>query len=262
MVQFAALNCESLEHGSISFLRSDSGVDCNSRTFKRFTVVNLCFVCCYQSIPLLWLVLLWRQRHKLNPDQARRTNFRKEDAYHRDDDSCEDDGDDCDDKSLNCDDPGVELGAKAEQNTIVRNAIVRSSPQGIAVGSNDGVKYGKTSKRSGGFGFGDRSTSAAVLSTSDPSGGGNGSFVLGDLSEEGPFDAPRRDPRDQANDPAIAYLRFLWIDYRPSRFAFEVLVIYYRVLLVSVLPLLGRAGDQRAGVGCFITSKFSKYRFS
>ena len=119
------------------------------------------------------------------------------------------------------------------------------------------------SKRSGGFGFGDRSTSAAVLSTSDPSGGGNGSFVLGDLSEEGqPFDAPRRDPRDQANDPAIAYLRFLWIDYRPSMFAFEVLVIYCRVLLVSVLPLLGRAGDQRAGVGCFITSKLSKYRFT
>jgi hypothetical protein len=68
MIQFQGLDCKTLQNpDSLSFLRADSSVDCASLSYFRFRAVNLIFVAVYQSIPLLWFVLLFMQRRKLNP---------------------------------------------------------------------------------------------------------------------------------------------------------------------------------------------------
>ena len=52
-------------------------------------------------------------------------------------------------------------------------------------------------------------------------------------------------------DTAIAHLSFLWGDYEPSQWYFEVVEMYRRILFIGVLPLLGD-GALRASLGCFL----------
>ena len=67
MVQFQALDCQTLSEVGASFLRIDSNIDCDERAYKEFRVAVGLFVALYQAIPPLWLVLLYRKRHELNP---------------------------------------------------------------------------------------------------------------------------------------------------------------------------------------------------
>ena len=71
----------------------------------------------------------------------------------------------------------------------------------------------------------------------------------------------RRDlnPRGQSTDsalllrtkiPALQSLKFLFHDYLPSMYAYEVLIMYLRIFFIGVLPLLGE-GLTRAFIGIF-----------
>lgn len=64
--QFRALDCVVLEDGS-SYLRDDTGIDCLSDGYRRFSLINGCLIAIYQSIPLAYIFLLCRVRHKLSP---------------------------------------------------------------------------------------------------------------------------------------------------------------------------------------------------
>ena len=67
MVQFQALNCYKLEHNGESYLRADSGISCDAPSYKAFQGVTSIMIIIYQSIPIVWFVLLWRIRRRLNP---------------------------------------------------------------------------------------------------------------------------------------------------------------------------------------------------
>mmetsp|Transcript_46260 Transcript_46260/g.59463 ORF Transcript_46260/g.59463 Transcript_46260/m.59463 type:complete len:919 (+) Transcript_46260:649-3405(+) len=80
-IQFRALLCMKLEDGS-SYLRADTGVNCNSDSYHFFTMVNGCLIAFYQCIPLFYIALLYRVREKLNPhhqSQHRSLAFRRRD---------------------------------------------------------------------------------------------------------------------------------------------------------------------------------------
>ena len=66
-LQFRAMDCQTMPHDGSSFLRVDSAIDCNTPSYKFFSTVVALGIVLYQSIPLCWLVLLWRVRHDLNP---------------------------------------------------------------------------------------------------------------------------------------------------------------------------------------------------
>lgn len=48
-------------------MKEDSAISCASSEYKTFRAVVILFTVFYQSIPLLWFVLLYRFRHELNP---------------------------------------------------------------------------------------------------------------------------------------------------------------------------------------------------
>ena len=65
MAQFAALSCVQLEDGS-SYLRNDTSVDCQSADYRTFVALDGCLIALYQSVPLVWFVLLWRKKDRIN----------------------------------------------------------------------------------------------------------------------------------------------------------------------------------------------------
>ena len=65
-IQFKALSCTTLENGD-SYLRADTSVDCNSPGYAFFRKWVVFFIVCYQALPLLYIVLLYRVRDKLEP---------------------------------------------------------------------------------------------------------------------------------------------------------------------------------------------------
>jgi hypothetical protein len=66
-LQFKALRCETLDHDGSSFLKEDSAVSCLSASYAHFRAIVILGIVVYQSIPLLWFVLLWHVRRDLNP---------------------------------------------------------------------------------------------------------------------------------------------------------------------------------------------------
>jgi len=64
--QFRALNCQELADGQ-SYLRADTGINCNADSYKQFVVYDACLIFVFQCLPLLYVALLFRVRHKLNP---------------------------------------------------------------------------------------------------------------------------------------------------------------------------------------------------
>ena len=141
MIQFQALDCDELAHNGESFLRTDSSINCNSAAYSYFKVADCLFIVVYQAIPVLWFVLLWRERRKLNPIVKNRS------------------------------------GNEEEQLRV-------------------------------------------ILETRE-------------------------------NDKTLGALRFLWSDYRPVSYYFEVVDMQRRILFIAVLPLAG-SGAFRASVGCFL----------
>jgi hypothetical protein len=84
--QFQALNCFTLEHDEEnSFLRQDSSIVCNDSEHEDFTVINAILILLYMLIPLSWIVLLRRVRHRLVPkgveDEAIVVEMRDKDAH-------------------------------------------------------------------------------------------------------------------------------------------------------------------------------------
>jgi len=77
MVQFKSLRCTDYsniirsgasEHSGV-FLNSDSSVDCQSKEHHNFILVITPLIVIYQAIPVLYYILLYRVRHKLNPKE-------------------------------------------------------------------------------------------------------------------------------------------------------------------------------------------------
>ena len=80
--QFQALNCLKLNG---SWLRQDTSVDCEGSEHEAFSIISSIMIMLYMLIPLSWVVLLWRMRHRLVPkgveDEAIVVEMRDKDAH-------------------------------------------------------------------------------------------------------------------------------------------------------------------------------------
>lgn len=54
-------------------------------------------------------------------------------------------------------------------------------------------------------------------------------------------------------DPSLKHLAFLWQDYKPSSWYYEVVEIYRRVVFTAVLPCLAGPGVLRVTLGCLMS---------
>jgi hypothetical protein len=50
-----------------SYLEFDTSIDCSSTEYKHFVILDLIFIAVYMAVPLIWLILLWRKRDRMNP---------------------------------------------------------------------------------------------------------------------------------------------------------------------------------------------------
>ena len=66
--QFEALDC--IDVAGNKYLRSDTTVDCNSARYAAFKVLDIILILSWMSVPLIWLLILYRKRHRLNPSNA------------------------------------------------------------------------------------------------------------------------------------------------------------------------------------------------
>ena len=66
--QFQALDC--IDIADSEYLRTDTSIDCKSTRFSAFKVLDLILILTWISVPLIWLSILYRKRHRLNPIQA------------------------------------------------------------------------------------------------------------------------------------------------------------------------------------------------
>lgn len=66
-IHFESLYCQSFLNQRVYFLRVATNISCKSLSYKRFRVAVILFLGAYQSIPILWFALLWRNRHRINP---------------------------------------------------------------------------------------------------------------------------------------------------------------------------------------------------
>lgn len=65
-LQLQALDCVYVAGDSI--LRFDTIVDCNSRDYQSFYKADIFLAVVYGTVPIVWLVMLYRKRHRLNPN--------------------------------------------------------------------------------------------------------------------------------------------------------------------------------------------------
>jgi len=68
--QFQALDCVTVARKS--YLRIDTSIDCNSKEFRSFKTVVYTFLALYLATPLVWFILLFRERVKLCPPKHAR----------------------------------------------------------------------------------------------------------------------------------------------------------------------------------------------
>jgi serine/threonine protein kinase/membrane protein implicated in regulation of membrane protease activity len=179
MLQFTALECIDLADGS-SYLRVDTSVSCNSNSYKSFLYIDGVLIFLYQSVPLLWFVLLWRIRDKVNPQGADKYRVKS-----------------------------VKPGEKANRGRRVNVTSTATSSSGLA---------------------------ASVVAQG------------GLLSE-----TEKSAVRGRNGDPSIQYLSFLWKDYMPARWYYEVFEMYRRIIFIAVIPLLGNEQSIRAIIGCMLS---------
>jgi hypothetical protein len=67
MKHFQALDCIPFPHDGSSYLRIDTAIDCLGEPYKAFRLSIIFFLVLYQSIPVLWFVMLYKIRKRLNP---------------------------------------------------------------------------------------------------------------------------------------------------------------------------------------------------
>lgn len=65
MLQLKALDCQALYGGVLKFVRVDTSIDCTSKEYAGFRVAVVLLSLVYQSVPLAWLILLWKERKAL-----------------------------------------------------------------------------------------------------------------------------------------------------------------------------------------------------
>jgi len=70
--QIQSLDCVDIGQGS--YLQIDTSIDCKTAEYKLFRVACSLFLIVYLSIPLTWLLILWRSRALLCPTSARDVN--------------------------------------------------------------------------------------------------------------------------------------------------------------------------------------------
>jgi hypothetical protein len=68
--QFEALEC--IDIAGDTYLRLDTSIDCNSARYAAFKFLDALFILGWMAVPLIWLVILCRKRHRLNPATADR----------------------------------------------------------------------------------------------------------------------------------------------------------------------------------------------
>jgi len=66
--QFQALDCINI--GGNEYLRSDTTVNCNSTGYNAFKLLDVILILMWMLVPLIWLTILYRKRHRLNPSNA------------------------------------------------------------------------------------------------------------------------------------------------------------------------------------------------
>ena len=90
-------------------------------------------------------------------------------------------------------------------------------------------------------------------SSSGAPSGGSASNKSGDRRRSGGGEGRANDVSSKEyrreDDPSVAHLSFLWKDYVPSAWHFEVLDVYRRVLFTAVLPVLTPDKKLRAAIG-------------
>jgi hypothetical protein len=72
--EFRGLDC--IVVSGNTYLRPDTTIDCSSTAYKRYLGANVFFIILHQTIPLVWFLLLWRDRELLNP-KKKVTHFSK-----------------------------------------------------------------------------------------------------------------------------------------------------------------------------------------
>jgi len=72
---FQSLDCISVAGGS--YLRIDTGIDCEDGAYQRFLVPASFLLVIYLSIPVVWFVLLYRKRDLLNPGTGDDPEFKR-----------------------------------------------------------------------------------------------------------------------------------------------------------------------------------------
>jgi hypothetical protein len=66
--QFQALDCINIAGNE--YLRIETSIDCSSNRYAAFKVFDIIFILVWMSVPLLWLLILYRKRQRLNPSNA------------------------------------------------------------------------------------------------------------------------------------------------------------------------------------------------
>mmetsp|Transcript_39830 Transcript_39830/g.51340 ORF Transcript_39830/g.51340 Transcript_39830/m.51340 type:complete len:288 (-) Transcript_39830:384-1247(-) len=66
MKQLQGLDCIPFKHNGSSYLRVDTSVDCNSDAYLVFKIIDILCFTIYQFIPVIWMLLLYRQRSTLH----------------------------------------------------------------------------------------------------------------------------------------------------------------------------------------------------
>lgn len=67
--QLEAFDCIALKSGE-RYLRADTYINCDDNDYIHFRNVNSIFIAVYQSIPIIWIVLLYRIKDALNPPNS------------------------------------------------------------------------------------------------------------------------------------------------------------------------------------------------
>ena len=82
--QFSLLVCEKYEGGTIRLLKADLSIDCDEdEDYQLFRSLNIVFIVVTQTIPLLYLGLLYRVRHLLRPRSQRSPQAQLRDRQNR-----------------------------------------------------------------------------------------------------------------------------------------------------------------------------------
>lgn len=223
MLQFGALDCVDLAESSIALsrgraeesaledvyegynfhvLRLDTAVDCDpaNEKYKSFYIANVIFILIFQSVPLVWLTLLWQHRKTFDPL-----------SYEVFEDDEAEKGEIALRKS----------SARSDSRSTSR-AASRSKPYFLRGASQSKSSTGALFQNSLERALSRAERAAAIES------------VVADRERNGD----------------IRYLAFLWQDYKPSAWWYEVVEIYRREIFAAVLPVIATAGLPRIAVGC------------